>query len=93
MPLPQPESGETHDEFIDRCMADKNARREFPDNGQRRGVCEYRWRKYPAKGGSGQPEKKARKPAGEVEMLWNPPIVAEGLTGQGGRDESAETDN
>lgn len=43
VPLPSPTSGEQHDNFIPRCMADGQARRDFPSEGQRRAVCEQQW--------------------------------------------------
>ena len=44
MPLPEPNQGETRDQFIDRCMADTAMVREFPDAAQRRAVCEQQAR-------------------------------------------------
>ena len=41
MPLPQRKPGESHDEFIERCMSDPVMVQEFPDAAQRRAVC---WR-------------------------------------------------
>jgi ATP-dependent Clp protease protease subunit len=43
MPLPTPNEGESKDEFIDRCMDDDNAIEEYPDEEQRRAVCETQW--------------------------------------------------
>jgi len=37
--MPNPRSGESRDEFIDRCMGDAEAVADFPDNGQRFAVC------------------------------------------------------
>lgn len=45
MPLPTPDEGEGHDDFISRCMGDDNAVEEFPDESQRRAVCERQWEK------------------------------------------------
>ena len=42
MPLPERNQGETHDEFIARCMGDPTVIREFPDAKQRRAVCGQR---------------------------------------------------
>lgn len=42
MPLPEPRDGESHDDFVDRCMGDENMR-EFEDAAQRRAVCESQW--------------------------------------------------
>jgi len=40
MPLPERKPGESHDEFIERCMGDPVMIEEFPDAAQRRVVCE-----------------------------------------------------
>lgn len=45
MPLPTPRKGETEDEFIQRCMGDDIAVKEFPDKSQRRAVCQTQWNK------------------------------------------------
>ena len=37
--LPTPNTGETHDDFMARCMADPVATAEFPDAAQRSAVC------------------------------------------------------
>jgi hypothetical protein len=41
MPLPKPNSGESHDDFIGRCMSKLSG--EFPDEKQRYAVCETQW--------------------------------------------------
>lgn len=43
MPLPTPNSGETHDHFMQRCMANPTMREEFPNPSQRAAVCENQW--------------------------------------------------
>ena len=43
MPLPEPNEGETHDEFVDRCMANPTMNEEHPDNDQRYAICEGIW--------------------------------------------------
>jgi ATP-dependent Clp protease, protease subunit len=43
MPLPEPHKEESKDDFIDRCMGDENAVKEFPEESQRRAVCETQW--------------------------------------------------
>ena len=43
MPLPTPNSGEGHDEFIDRCMSDDAMKSEYEDGKQRLDVCESQW--------------------------------------------------
>jgi hypothetical protein len=40
VPLPERQTDESRQQFIDRCMADPMMAREFPDAGQRRAVCE-----------------------------------------------------
>ena len=44
MPLPERKPGESHDEFIERCMGDPVMVKEFPDAAQRRGVCQRQGR-------------------------------------------------
>lgn len=39
MPIPKPESGETQDDFISRCMANDTMVNEYPENDQRYAVC------------------------------------------------------
>ncbi len=39
MPLPTPNQGESRGKFLLRCMADSEARKEFPDSSQRYAVC------------------------------------------------------
>lgn len=41
MPVPTPESGESHDDFLGRCMGELEG--EFPDAAQRQAVCEREW--------------------------------------------------
>lgn len=45
MPLPSPKKGEQRQAFVERCMANATAKREFPDEEQRLGVCHSQWRK------------------------------------------------
>ena len=40
MPLPKRKKGETHPQFIERCMSNRTMVKEFPDTAQRRAVCE-----------------------------------------------------
>ncbi len=40
MPLPKRKKGETHQQFIERCMSNRTMVKEFPDAAQRRAVCE-----------------------------------------------------
>jgi hypothetical protein len=39
MPLPTPQSNETSDQFLGRCMSNANTTAEFPDAQQRLAVC------------------------------------------------------
>lgn len=43
MPQPTPNDGETHDEFVDRCMSNPTMTDEFDDNDQRLAVCNTIW--------------------------------------------------
>ncbi len=45
MPLPEPNKGESQDEFVERCMGNETMKDEFPDNDQRLGVCHSQWKK------------------------------------------------
>lgn len=45
MPLPEPQREEQKQRFMRRCMGDETMREEFPDDGQRRAVCERQWEK------------------------------------------------
>jgi len=44
MPLPQPRSRENEQEFVQRCMGDDEARKQFPDQDQRAAVCYRTWK-------------------------------------------------
>lgn len=44
MPLPKRKADESHEQFIERCMADPVMVNEFPDAAQRRAVCEQQAR-------------------------------------------------
>jgi ATP-dependent Clp protease protease subunit len=43
MPLPKPRKEENKDEFIDRFMGDDVMTKEYPDESQRRAICETQW--------------------------------------------------
>ena len=45
MPLPSPRQGESRSDFVSRCMGNEVARREFPNQEQRAGMCYSRWRR------------------------------------------------
>lgn len=62
MPLPKPNDGETHDEWIDRCMSNSEMQTEFDDNDQRLAACNVIWDDA-QEGASAEPEgKSAPKP-------------------------------
>lgn len=44
MPLPKPNSGESEDEFVSRCMGNDTMVSDFPDQGQRAAVCYSQFR-------------------------------------------------
>lgn len=39
MPLPTPETGESEDDFLGRCMSSDDMQAEFPEQDQRAAVC------------------------------------------------------
>ena len=43
MPLPTPNKNESNENFIDRCMGNPTMNEEYPDESQRRAVCESQW--------------------------------------------------
>ena len=43
MPLPKPNSGETHDHWMGRCMGNPTMNEEYPDGKQRYAVCQSIW--------------------------------------------------
>lgn len=45
MPLPEPISGETQEQFIERCMGDETMQAEFEDEDQRYAICTAQWQK------------------------------------------------
>jgi len=53
MPLPTPGEGESHDEFVSRCMGDATMVEEFDESDQRAAVCERQWSEGSSVGGSG----------------------------------------
>lgn len=42
--MPTPHKGEKHEEWISRCMSDKEQKKTFPDQKQRYAVCESKWK-------------------------------------------------
>lgn len=45
MPLPTPNSNESEDNFMSRCMANDTVQSEYPSNTQRYAVCVTQWNK------------------------------------------------
>lgn len=43
MPMPKPTEKEDHNKFVDRCMSDDMMNEEYPEEEQRRAVCETQW--------------------------------------------------
>lgn len=43
MPLPNPKDEETKRRFLERCMSDPTAMRDFPGDSQRNAVCNAKW--------------------------------------------------
>lgn len=46
MPIPTPNSGESKDDFISRCMSNETMKKEYsadPDNNQRYAICISKW--------------------------------------------------
>lgn len=41
--IPKPESGESHDDFMHRCMSDPTMNSEYPEEDQRAAVCMSAW--------------------------------------------------
>jgi len=75
MPIPEPQTNETQDEFIERCMSDETMKSEFPDEKQRYAVCISQWQDRQQR--SARPQREIRmaeiralEPAeGENEMI------------------------
>lgn len=43
MPLPTPNTSETRDDFLSRCMVNSTMRAEYPNQDQRYAVCQSQW--------------------------------------------------
>src|SRR3972149_6824142 len=43
MPMPMPMMDEDHEGFMDRCMGDDMMNKDYPDDKQRKAVCEQQW--------------------------------------------------
>jgi HK97 family phage prohead protease len=43
MPIPNPSDGESHDEFVERCMGNDTMKDDYPDDDQRLAVCQTQW--------------------------------------------------
>ena len=46
MPIPKPNTGESRQQFLDRCMGDKTMVDEYSDSGQRSAVCNSSYNSY-----------------------------------------------
>jgi len=68
MVLPKPNQGERRDDFISRCMGNSEAKKEFPDNEQRLGVCFSQFR-------AGRNESVKRDAKGRLIVAENVPII------------------
>src|SRR5262249_50014604 len=44
--MPNPRKGESHDDWMQRCMGDEEQQRSFPDEKQRAAVCESKWTEH-----------------------------------------------
>ena len=54
MPLPSPNSGESKEKFLDRCMENDSMNSEYPDRDQRYAVCNSQWDKSKGKAMKGK---------------------------------------
>lgn len=43
MPIPTPEAGQSHDEYMKLCMGDDMMNEDYPDEKQRLAVCQQQW--------------------------------------------------
>lgn len=43
MPIPTPRKGQTKQEFVDSCMADKAMNREYKNRDRRFAICNSQW--------------------------------------------------
>ncbi len=59
--MPSPSKGESRSAFIDRCMSDSEAKRDFPDNRQRLAFCSSQWERR-ASGRLHERKKKSPQP-------------------------------
>ena len=49
MPLPMPNSGESRNDFVSRCMSNPTMKQDFSDNNQRLAVCFRQFKKSTSK--------------------------------------------
>ncbi len=61
MPIPKPNTGETENEFISRCMGDEVMVADYEDNTQRSGVCFSQWNNKESKEASMLSNKEKQK--------------------------------
>jgi hypothetical protein len=79
VPLPERQSDESREQFIDRCMADPTMLSEFPDAAQRRAVCERQ-------ATAGKPRQSQAQAGGPVNFTSEPGA----LTIEAGADAGAD---
>lgn len=68
MPLPTPNSGESEDDLLSRCMGDSKTADEFPDESQRYAVCIAQIDNYKA---ISDREDKAEFVKGMMKLMYN----------------------
>jgi len=73
VPLPEKRQGESHEQFVGRCMADDTMLREFPDAEQHRAVCEAQWQ---------GPKRMSRSDNHLEYLLFRCPLTVEAADGQ-----------
>ena len=83
MPIPKPNTGESHGAFVQRCMSDPVMLEEYDDESQRLAVCETQW-----SGGSNARRRKGKsvvrpRSQGNAEVMIYEDIDASGEWGFG----------
>ena len=59
--MPQPNKGESKENYLSRCMGDKSMRQKYPDSDQRYAICNGIWDDGGDKG-SASPENASQNP-------------------------------
>lgn len=70
MPLPKPDTSESRDDYIQRCMGDDVAVEEYPDNDQRMAVCQAQWTRAQNRGNARKPQIRNQGPAYAEVLLY-----------------------